>query len=124
MEPLIRAISDTARWVAVYRAQESERPDAIFHDPYARALAGDRGAQIAAALPFGEQNAWSFIARTYLVDQFVTAELRRGVGLVINLAAGLDARPYRMDLPGTLRWVEVDLPQIIDYKESILAPHA
>jgi methyltransferase (TIGR00027 family) len=122
-EPLIRDISDTARWVAVYRAQESERPDAVFRDPYARALAGDRGARIAAALPFGEQNAWSFVARTYLVDRVVIAELQRGVDLVVNLAAGLDARPYRMDLPATLRWVEVDLPQIIDYKEPILAPH-
>jgi O-methyltransferase involved in polyketide biosynthesis len=40
---------------------------------------------------------------------------------VINLAAGLDTRPYRMDLPSTLRWIEVDLPGIFDYKESILA---
>jgi O-methyltransferase involved in polyketide biosynthesis len=41
--------------------------------------------------------------------------------LVINLAAGLDARPYRMQLPPTLQWVEVDLPEIIAYKEEILA---
>jgi O-methyltransferase involved in polyketide biosynthesis len=36
-------------------------------------------------------------------------------------AAGLDARPYRMSLPATLRWVEVDLPEIIDYKEESLS---
>ena len=38
----IRNVSDTALWVAVYRAMESERPDALFHDPYARQLAGER----------------------------------------------------------------------------------
>ena len=49
----IRHISDTALWVAVYRAQESERADAVFRDPFARKLAGDRGAQIAAVVcPF------------------------------------------------------------------------
>src|SRR5262249_23119204 len=32
-------VSDTARWVAVYRAMESARPDALFHDPYAERLA-------------------------------------------------------------------------------------
>ena len=37
-----------------------------------------------------------------------------------NLAAGLDARPYRMNLPASLHWVEVDLPGILDYKEEIL----
>src|SRR5258708_6739375 len=118
--PLVRHISDTALWVAYYRAQESERPDAGFRDPYARVLAGGGGEKIAKAQKFGDQNAWSFMARTVLVDRFVTDAVRDGSDLVVNLAAGLDTRPYRMDLPKTLRWVEVDLPAILDYKESIL----
>jgi methyltransferase (TIGR00027 family) len=119
-EPLIRDISDTARWVAYYRAQETERPDALFRDPYARRLAGDRGEQIAKAQAFADQNAWSFLARTVLFDRFITEAVRGGADLVVNLAAGLDTRPYRMDLPKTLRWVEIDLPGILDYKEDIL----
>jgi methyltransferase (TIGR00027 family) len=122
-EPLIRDISDTARWVAVYRARETERADAVFRDPFARALAGDRGEQIAKALPFSEENAWSFVGRTYLFDRFVMRAVEGGVDLIVNLAAGLDARPYRMPLPPTLRWVEIDLPEILDYKTAILAPH-
>jgi methyltransferase (TIGR00027 family) len=121
MEPLIRNISDTARWVATYRAQESERADAIFRDPFARALAGERGAQIAAATPFMQQAAWAMIARTYLIDQIVEREVQRGADLIVNLAAGLDTRPHRMNLPRTLHWVEVDLPEILDYKEQVLA---
>src|SRR5947209_10178965 len=39
----IRNISDTARWAAVYRARETERADAVFLDPLARKLAGERG---------------------------------------------------------------------------------
>ena len=42
-DPLIRHISDTARWAALYRARETERSDAIFRDPCARRLAGERG---------------------------------------------------------------------------------
>jgi methyltransferase (TIGR00027 family) len=118
--PLVRNISDTALWVAHYRAVETDRPDAIFRDPYARALAGERGERIAKAQTFADQNAWSFLARTYLFDQFIVGAVRGGVDLVVNLAAGLDTRPYRMDLPKTLRWVEIDLPGILDYKESIL----
>ena len=41
--------------------------------------------------------------------------------MVLNLAAGLDARPYRMDLPESLQWVEVDFQEIIDYKKEVLA---
>lgn len=41
-DPLIRNISDTARWAAVYRARESQRLDALFRDPFARRLAGAR----------------------------------------------------------------------------------
>jgi len=120
-DPLIRNISDTALWVAHYRAAETERPDALFKDPFARALAGERGTRIARAQTFGDKNAWSFTARTVLFDRFISDAVRSGADLVVNLAAGLDTRPYRMDLPKTLRWVEVDLGPILDYKERILA---
>ena len=119
-EPLIRNISDTARWVAVYRARETDRPDAIFRDPLARRLAGERGEQIANSMPLGRDNDWSMVTRTYLIDQFVADQVRQGVDMVVNLAAGLDSRPYRMQLPSSLHWIEVDLPEILDYKEGIL----
>ncbi len=120
-EPLIRNISDTARWVAVYRTRESERPDALFRDPFAGRLAGKRGEEIAAEVLKRSRNDWSLVIRTYLFDSLITDYISRGGDMVINLAAGLDARPYRMDLPSSLRWVEVDLPEILDYKEEILA---
>jgi methyltransferase (TIGR00027 family) len=119
-EGAIHNISDTARWVAVYRARESQQPDAVFHDPFAEGLAGDRGKQIAASMPFAEKSSFSFVARTWLVDQLISEQVRAGVEMVVNLAAGLDARPYRMDLPRSLQWIEVDLPEILAYKEEIL----
>jgi len=119
-EPLIRNISDTALWVAVYRARETDRPDAVFRDPHARRLAGERGELIAQAMPFGDHLAWSAVARTYLFDSFIGEQVQQGADLVINLAAGLDARPYRMKLPASLRWIEVDLPDILSYKERLL----
>src|SRR5215467_7178767 len=120
-EPSLRNISDTALWVSVYRARESERPNALFRDPLARKLAGPRGEQIAHDLQAGQPYEWPFIARTVRFDQMVTEQVKQGADLVINLAAGLDTRPYRMDLPASLKWIEVDLPAMIDYKEEVLA---
>lgn len=117
---LIRNISDTARWVAVYRARETERPNGLFRDPFARRLAGERGEQIAQSDAFSERYSWVYPIRTWLIDRFVADVVSRGADLVVNLAAGLDARPYRMDLPRSLRWVEVDLPEITDYKTDVL----
>jgi methyltransferase (TIGR00027 family) len=116
---LVRNISDTARWVAVYRARESARPDAVFNDPYAGELAGERGQRIAASLA-DDNMEWATIARTYAFDRMVMGQVAEGLDLVVNLAAGLDARPYRLPLPASLRWVEVDLPEILDYKTEIL----
>lgn len=116
----IRNISDTARWVAVYRARETERKDAVFRDPLARRLAGKRGEQIAASMSFAEKNSWPFVARTWLIDQVILSQVKLGTDMIVNLAAGLDTRPYRMDLPGSLRWIEVDLPEILTYKEDVL----
>jgi len=117
---LIRNISDTALLAAVYRARENENPNALFRDPFARRLAGERGEQIAKSLVFSEKNAWSWFARTYLFDQLISECLEQGCDTVVNLAAGLDARPYRLRLPASLQWIEVDLPDITDYKAEIL----
>jgi methyltransferase (TIGR00027 family) len=117
---LIRNISDTALLAAVYRARESEGTDPLFRDPFARRLAGERGEEIARSLVFSEKNSWSWFARTYIFDQMITKQIGAGCDLVVNLAAGLDARPYRMALPASLNWIEVDLPEIIDYKEELL----
>jgi methyltransferase (TIGR00027 family) len=117
---VIRNISDTALWVAVYRGQENERSDALFRDPFAMRLAGERGKKIVEAMGVGARGEWAFVMRTYLFDTFIMEQVARGTDLVINLAAGLDARPYRLDLPATLQWIEVDLPDLIRYKEEIL----
>jgi methyltransferase (TIGR00027 family) len=118
--PLIRNISDTAAWVAMYRAMESEREDAVFRDPYARRLAGARGGEIMQKMKAATKHAWSYVARTYLFDTYVAQEIAAGTDMIVNLAAGLDTRPYRMQLPSSLQWIEVDLPDLIAYKEEIL----
>ncbi|HEV8659734.1 MAG TPA: SAM-dependent methyltransferase [Thermoanaerobaculia bacterium] len=119
-EPAIRNISDTARWAAMYRAIETDRPDALFRDPFARKLAGERGQQIVELLRVRERFAWAWSMRTYLFDRFIREQIAEGADMVVNLAAGLDARPYRMELPATLQWIEVDLPELLAYKESII----
>ncbi len=120
-EPLVRNISDTAMWAAVFRGWESKRPDALFRDPYAERLAGERGAKIAKEIKFGSQHTWTWIARTYAFDQVIEEQVAQGTDMIINLAAGLDTRPFRMALPPSLSWVEIDLPGILDYKQEILA---
>jgi len=114
-------VSDTARWVAVYRAWESARADALFRDPYADLLAGERGRAIAALMPLQARSGWPMIARTKLIDDLVQAAIAAGCDCVLNLAAGLDTRPYRLELPSSLRWVEIDLPALIEEKERLLA---
>ena len=119
----IRNVSDTALWVACFRARETARPDALFHDPFAESLAGSRGFAIADALQDGNKHDWAWAARTYLFDRFLLREIAEGADMVVALGAGLDARPYRMHLPDTLRWIEVDLPEIISYKAEVLKRH-
>lgn len=120
-ESSIRNVSDTALWAAAYRARETERPDALFRDHLARRLAAERGLQIANKLAHGDQDTWAWVTRTWLFDRFITAQVEQGTDMVVNLAAGLDARPYRLALPSSLQWIEVDLPEILTYKEEVLA---
>ena len=100
---------------------ESERPDALFRDPYARRLAGAQGETIVRTLTKGSQFDWPMIVRTAVMDEIIVRLVGEGVETVLNLAAGLDTRPYRLPLPPTLRWIEADLPDILAYKEAELA---
>lgn len=119
-ETVIENVSDTAFWVAHYRALESMRADALFQDPLAAVLAGDRGQKIARAMPLPFMTAWVIAIRTRIIDEFVSFAVADGVDTVINLGAGLDTRPYRMELPKSLLWVEADYPHVIEFKESRL----
>jgi methyltransferase (TIGR00027 family) len=120
-EPLISNVSETARWVATYRAVESARPDALFHDPLADRLAGERGRAIVAAAPRTIRNGWWLVARTKFIDDVIMDAIVDGCDRVLNLAAGLDTRPYRLDLPPDFTWVEADLPGLLAEKERLLA---
>jgi methyltransferase (TIGR00027 family) len=120
-EPIIQDVSDTAFWVAHFRSLENERPDALFHDRLAARLAGERGRRIAAAMPAARMTEWTLAMRTCIIDEFVRAAIDDGVDSVLNLGAGLDARPYRMELPASLRWIDADYPRIVEYMETSLA---
>ncbi|MGO9086673.1 MAG: class I SAM-dependent methyltransferase [Terriglobales bacterium] len=117
----LRSVSDTALLVAYHRAMETRRADALFRDDIAVRLSEGRGEQIARKLAWGRAMAWSTIVRTVLLDDIVLRLVGQGVDTVVNLAAGLDARPYRLPLPSSLRWIEVDLPDLLRGKNDALA---
>ncbi|WP_433761719.1 class I SAM-dependent methyltransferase [Nocardia sp. CA-135398] len=125
-EALISNVSDTARWVAAYRAIETGRQDALFRDPLAERLAGERGYAMVAAASRMMRNGWPVVTRTTIIDDLIATAIAEGCDRVLNLAAGLDTRPYRLDLPADFVWIEADLPALTTEKETALAeekPH-
>jgi methyltransferase (TIGR00027 family) len=117
-------VTDTAFWVAFYRAKETQRQDSLFLDPLAVHLIGKRGPQIARSMPYPKVLEWIMVTRTVAIDRLLLDTLHEtlaeGIDTVINLGTGLDTRPYRMDLPASLRWIEVDFPDMIAFKEEKL----
>src|SRR4051794_3287035 len=87
-------ISDTAHWVAAFRALETKRPDALFRDPLAEALAGDRGEMMVKKMAHQKWMETAIIVRTVILDEFIMKALHGDhADAVINLGAGLDTRP-------------------------------
>jgi methyltransferase (TIGR00027 family) len=123
-EELITSVSDTARWMAAYRATESARSDSLFDDPLAERFARDRGRAIAAAAPWLMRNGWWWVTRTKLIDDLIAKSVGEGCDRVLNLAAGFDTRPYRLDLPAGIEWVEADVPELISEKQHRLSAEA
>lgn len=110
--------SQTAMLTAGYRARASARPDPICRDPWAAALAGPRGAELAhahdAAMPHGEL--WLAV-RTAWIDQRVRRLTGPERPQVVMLGAGLDTRAARLARPG-VRFFEVDHPATQAHKRA------
>jgi|HubBroStandDraft_2_1064218.scaffolds.fasta_scaffold105329_2 methyltransferase (TIGR00027 family) len=122
-DAVIRSVADTALWMAAVRADEGLRADAVFHDPLGSILAEERGRRIARSFSRQAMLAWGVVARTSAIDRLILEVLQSGVDTVVNLGAGMDTRPYRMDLPPQTRWVEIDFPDIVEIKNAKLAAY-
>jgi methyltransferase (TIGR00027 family) len=113
-----QAISKTAAWIAAFRAAETARPDRLFDDPHAHLFAPYGHP----ALSLDDFGAGLVVQRTVAFDEFILQTIAdEGLDLVLNLAAGYDTRAYRLPLPPSLRWIEVDLDGVLEQKRATLA---
>jgi len=121
----ITHVSDTALMVAACRAHETKLEDAYFRDPFAARLAGERGFAILDALPHSNILLLGLAIRTRFVDELLLDALRLyPIATVLSVGCGLDTRPWRIDLPSNLRWIEIDFAGVLDYKERLMSGEA
>ncbi len=121
MSDLIQHVSDTSVWVAHYRAMESEREDSLFKDPFAKILVGDRSGEFEKMKSEATKwTRWTVVIRTYIIDRMIQDLISKRVTTFVNLGAGLDSRPYRLNLGSQIQWIEVDFPHVIEHKRSLL----
>ncbi|HMC71670.1 MAG TPA: SAM-dependent methyltransferase, partial [Mycobacteriales bacterium] len=124
--PVLTGVPKTALGVARIRAGESVRPDHLFNDPYAAAFvaalpdayAADKRSDDARAV--GARIAMHVVIRTRFYDDYLLAATAHGVRQVVLLAAGLDTRAFRLDWPSGTSVFELDLPDMVEFKEGVL----
>ena len=104
-----KAVANTGLLVAAIRAKESAREDRLFTDPFADKLAGETGKELLAAAitGSGEQSTAQIVVRTRFFDDALL-RLAQLAKQVVILAAGMDARAYRLDWPDGTTVYEVD----------------
>ncbi|GHH83390.1 S-adenosyl-L-methionine-dependent methyltransferase [Streptomyces sulfonofaciens] len=136
----VRVPSDvgwTGLMTAHMRAVESARDDRLFTDPLATALVGMLQDTVRtgrdAVLPTGPADltgelteTWYMLStylgvRTGYYDQVVRAAVDDGVRQVVLLAAGLDARAFRLGLPVDTAVFEVDTAPVLRFKDRVVA---
>ncbi|WP_084963793.1 SAM-dependent methyltransferase [Thermoactinospora rubra] len=113
-------VSRTAVLIAQARQAESDRPDRLFHDPLAGPLA-DAAGRIPQVSEAGRRAADHFVLRTRFFDDRLLEAAQAGLRQVVLLAAGLDTRAFRLGWPAGTRLFEVDLPELVAFKEKALA---
>jgi methyltransferase (TIGR00027 family) len=117
-------VAITALLVAAMRAEESKRTDKLFDDPFAHALAGDAGyAALRRHREAGGLSAPIIEVRTRWFDEALIGATTAGIRQVAILAAGMDARAYRLAWPAGTRVFELDQPDVLAYKGEVLGVH-
>ena len=118
----ITHVSDTALMVAACRALESECSDGFVRDPFAARLSGERGMSMLRGLPQPEVMRFGIAVRTHFLDELLMEALAsQPVATVLSVGCGLDTRPWRLELPPDLRWIEIDFADMLDFKDSVLS---
>ncbi|MFS4092798.1 SAM-dependent methyltransferase [Streptomyces sp. AF1A] len=122
-------VGQTALFIAWMRQLESERPDALFRDPLAAAMLSALSedpvlADVAEVIKQTHNSARGFptyfAVRTRFFDDEILAGVRGGIRQVVTLAAGVDGRTVRLDLPAGTRWFEVELPEMTTFKDALI----
>jgi methyltransferase (TIGR00027 family) len=124
-------LAQTAVATAVSRAAESLRDDRLFDDPLAGRFVAAAGRDTALPGQVSRQprtidDFWSWFAhfapvRIRFFDDCVRAACADGCRQVVILAAGLDARAFRLPWPDGVRLYELDQPDVLAFKNAVLA---
>ncbi|MFB7907284.1 class I SAM-dependent methyltransferase [Kitasatospora sp. NPDC001309] len=131
MTASLDAVERTALLTAALRAAESKRPDRLYEDPYAAALAGDIGPEllaevIRATFPPGRERTipstpdYNAIRTRFFDDYLRAAAEDQDTTQIVLAPAGMDSRAYRLDWPERVRWFEVDRPAVLAHKAERL----
>lgn len=123
-------VGQTALFTAWMRQLESERPDGLFRDPLAAAMLSALAedpvlAEVAEVIKQTHNSAAGFptyfAVRTRFLDDEILAGVGVGIRQVVTLAAGVDGRTVRLALPAGTRWFEVELPEMTQFKDALIA---
>ncbi|MCV7445483.1 class I SAM-dependent methyltransferase [Mycobacterium paraense] len=133
------SVGSTAVMVAAARAVETERPDPLIRDPYARMLVSNAGAgvlweamldpEVAAKVEALDEDSAAHLhhmrgyqaVRTHFFDTYFNDAVAAGIRQIVILASGLDSRAYRLDWPAGTTVYELDQPEVLAYKSGTLA---
>src|SRR5277367_2485743 len=133
---LASSVGATATMVAAARAVATEDANPIINDPFAAALVRAVGIDFFTRVVDGQvtpadvgetgnaelqTETDSLAVRTRFFDEFFTDATAAGINQAVILAAGLDARAYRLAWPPGTVVYEVDQPKVVEFKTETMA---
>lgn len=126
---IVSSVGYTALGVCAQRAVESERPDALIDDPFARhfVLAAGEPHLIESitrrdapqSSPFEYLRGMGMRSRFF--DEYFLEAASSGIRQAVILAAGLDARAHRLPWPAGVTVYELDQPEVLSFKDRVYA---
>lgn len=116
----LSGVPETMLYTLYNRVYEAKRNNSIIHDP--EAIRIFESIDFDFVDHFGSQPRGGMASRAVMFDKIVTEWLKTNPsGCIVSLGEGLETQQYRVD-NGKVRWLSVDLPEAIAFRERFIKP--
>ncbi|KAI1842516.1 hypothetical protein JX265_012672 [Neoarthrinium moseri] len=113
-------VTEAQRTLLYFRAVDADHPESVLNDIYAKQLVNRIPLDIVETMGSDVRYVTFWCLRAKRIDTWCQEFINENPDCtVVNLSCGLDTRIQRLEPPRSVRWIDVDHPDVIEFRKRV-----